>query len=237
MAKRSTKTKTSKVVQALEKSAYVPPVDVKPEDETDPIEADGLTIRQRRFVAAITGPAMGNATHAAELAGYSSDNRNALRVTACRLLTYSTIQQAIAAAFAKVSDSPEWARNAIIQIAQADMSNFLSVVDGKPVMDWEKAANAGAIGQIREYREEGVEDPNGSGKLLVVNKRSFKLHDSMKAREILLKLHGLMVEKMEHTGEGGGPLQVEKKTDLSGLSEDELLTVEGILAKAGQKRE
>jgi hypothetical protein len=48
----------------------------KPEDEGDaPWDEDWLTLKQRLFVKAFVGPAAGNATKAAEMAGYSDSNR------------------------------------------------------------------------------------------------------------------------------------------------------------------
>jgi len=197
MAKR--KRTTTKLVQANEDKPFtLPKVDVKPDVDTDGFADDGLTVRQRLFVDALIGPAGGNATKAAEMAGYASENNLALRVTASRLLTNANVQEAIAHAHARLKDTPEWARASLVEIAGASMANFLTVSeDGTPSIDWSRAAEMGAIGQIREYREE-VSEING--KPIVVNKRSFKLHDALKAREILLKLHGKLAENVHLTG-------------------------------------
>lgn len=197
--KKPSKRITTKAVQASEDKPYtLPKVDVKPDVDTDGFGNDGLTVRQRLFVDALIGPAGGNATKAAEMAGYASENRNALAVTACRLLGNAKVQEAIAHAHARLRDTPEWARASLVEIASASMANFLTVgEDGKPFIDWTRAAEMGAIGQVREYREEVAEI---DGKPVVVNKRSFKLHDALKARETLLKLHGKLTDQVHHSG-------------------------------------
>src|SRR5215218_5163535 len=56
----------------------------------------GLTPMERKFVEAIYGPAKGNATKAAELAGYKADaSRGALRVSASRLLHRPRVRRAM----------------------------------------------------------------------------------------------------------------------------------------------
>jgi hypothetical protein len=68
---------TKKRVQATENlpAPVIPQVEVRPERDDEPWDEEGLTIRQRLFVDKLTGEAGGNATQAAELAGYSSENR------------------------------------------------------------------------------------------------------------------------------------------------------------------
>jgi hypothetical protein len=157
----------------------VPDVEIRPEPDDEPWGADGLNTRQRLFVDALLGPAAGVATKAAEIAGYSADNRKALRVTAYRLLTYANVQHAIARAYAKLREGPEWAKAALVDLAFATFGNFITLgANDEPVIDWAKAAEAGALGQIREYREEGIA---GGGTTSII-KRTIKLHDRSAAR-------------------------------------------------------
>lgn len=191
MAKKR-KNITAKVVRASETKPYVPAIEAKPEIDADDCGDDGLTIKQRLFVAAITGPARGNATKAAEMAGYRSDNRHALEATASENLRKPEIVEAIAHAFAKKCAGPEWARASLIDLARSSMANFVSVdPDGEARIDFKKAAAAGALGQIKEYREEGIR--SGDGDVSVV-KRTIKIHDRTAALGMLLKLHGLLNE-------------------------------------------
>lgn len=184
---------TAKLVQATEGQPYEgPAVEPKAEnDDHEPCGPDGLTIRRRAFVDALTGPALGNATKAAEIAGYASENRLSLGATAARLLGIVSVQRAIADALAARRLTPDWTRNQIADVASASMAAFMTVgPDGSPVLDWEKAAAAGAIGHIREWKEEVV--TAGDGKVLTVLKRTFKLYDRMKALDLLAKMQGLV---------------------------------------------
>lgn len=181
---------TKQFVQNTEDKPFIPNVDVKPEIDEGDVQGNGLTLRQSEFVKAITGPACGNASKAAELAGYASENSNALRSTASYLLTIPNIQEAIAHAFAAKRATPEWAKASLVDLAQSSMQNFVSVDEkGNATIDFAKAAAAGALGQIKEYREEGIKV--GDTQIETI-KRTIKLHDRTQALAMLLKLHGLL---------------------------------------------
>lgn len=200
MAKKR-KVSTKKFVRQTEDKPYVPNVKVEPDVDDGPFGGDGLSVRMRAFVDAITGPAAGNATKAAEMAGYASENRNALFVTACRVLSNAKVQEAISHAFAKRNMTPEWAKNRLMDMVQADMRNFLSLGDdGQPKLDFVKAGAAGALGQVREYKEEGFS--TGSGEPVIV-KRTIKLHDPTSAINTLLRLLNLINDRDAGTAPTG----------------------------------
>lgn len=205
---------TAKKVQASESKPFIPDIAITPEIDDDPWGDDGLTIRQRAFVEALVGPAGGNASKAAEMAGYRADNRNVLKVTASENLTKPNVAKAIALALGKKRLTPEWAKSRLADIASADMNNFL-VRDGADGMklDFEKAMAIGAIGQIREY------DPE-TGKI--------KLHSPTPALVTILKLFGLITDKHEHQQSGAIQLQF----DLSKLNDDELRFLREIRLRA-----
>lgn len=179
-------------VQSTEDAKFIPKVEAKPEIDCDPVEDDGLTLRQREFVKAITGPARGNATRAAEMAGYASENRNALKATASELLAKPCVQEAISHALAAKRATPEWAKSSLIDLAASSMQNFVTVdANGEARIDFAKAAAAGALGQIKEYREEVLkigDSPVGT------IKRTIKIHDRTAALGLLLKFHGLVTD-------------------------------------------
>lgn len=182
---------TTKRVQVMEETPYIPShLDVKAEDDTEEdTDSDGLTFRRRAFVDAITGPAFGNATKAARIAGYSDSNRRVLENTASFLLGILGVQRAIRNRLADAQMGAEDTRRAIAAYASADMSAFVTVdEDGEPQIDWKKAAAAGHIGDVKEIREEGIK---GDGTFDVV-KRTFKLRDPMPALALLAKMHGLV---------------------------------------------
>lgn len=182
-------------VQANQDRPAEPPgVPDREERDDDPIEPDGLKPRHRLFVQAFVGPAGGNATRAARMAGYNDSHNGSLRVTAHRVLTNANVQAAIALHYAKLRDTPEWARASLVDLASSSMANFVTVDEkGEARMDFRKAADAAALGQIKEYREEGLV---AGGETVAVVKRTIKIHDRRSALETLLKMHGLLTDNV-----------------------------------------
>ena len=186
----------------------LPEIEARAEPEIGPVDAGGMTPRQRAFVAYYLGAACFNATRAAELAGYRSEHNPSLRVTASRLLTNANIQQAIAAGFGAAGMSPEHVRNLVASLAAGSMASFLDLDErGQPSIDWAKAAAAGALGQVREFSEDVHELPDGEGKVI---KRRLKLFDRLKAADLLMRHLGMFSDKLDvrHTGPDGGPVEV-----------------------------
>lgn len=182
---------TAKHIQANEDKPFEPKLEFKPEIDEDDCGDDGLTVKQRLFVAALVGPARGNATKAAEMAGYRSDNRNSLKATASETLTKPDVQQAIALAIARKQMDPEWAKATLIDAARSSMANFVSVdVNGEPRLDWAKAAAAGAIGHIKEFTADVL--PGSGGESSQIVRCKIKVHDRTAAIGMLLKFHGLL---------------------------------------------
>lgn len=198
MAKKPKKTTKKRVQAEAERPFELPTVKVAHEVDEDGWDDDGLTTRQRAFVEALVGPAGGNATKAAELAGYRSENRNALGVTASENLGKPNVQEAIGRALAKKKLTPEWAKDQLVDLCRASMSNFLKVDEkGIATLDFAKAAAMGAIGQIKEYYEEGIQTGDGEATII---KRKIKIHDRTSALGMLLKLHGLLNDKPDQSG-------------------------------------
>lgn len=209
-SKKRSKPVTAKQVQSMECVAVreLPQVPIRAEEDEGPFNDDGLSIRQLAFVDALTGPAGGVAYKAAEMAGYRGDNMLTLAATASRLLNNVKVQEAVSRALARKRMSPEWARERLLELAAASMRNFVSVgEDGELHVDWTKAAEAGAIGQIGSITEDVMKS---SGSVSVI-KRTFKLHNPTRAIELVLRLGGLLKDeaKIELTGPNGGPVKTE----------------------------
>ena len=196
--KRSKRT-TTKAVQATENlpPPPVPAVEMKPEVDETPWDGEGLTEKQRAFVDALIGPAAGNATQAARMAGYRDDNYNSLRATASENLTKPNVQRYLAAARARKRLSPEWVRDRLGELAGTTMADFMVVRDGKLEIDWGAASLAGAIGQVKEVTEDIL--PGGDGKDEVIRRR-MKLHNPIPALAVMAKVEGLITERIEHSG-------------------------------------
>jgi hypothetical protein len=176
----------------------IPDVTVTPEVDADPWEDDGLTGKQRMFVQAYVGPAAGNATRAAAMAGYRDDNRKSLEAVASKTLHKGNVQRAIARLVAAKLGSPDWVKAGIIEIANGNAADFLKPnAAGKLVPDLDKMAEAGALGLLREIKQEGIGD--GEGEITVV-KQTFRLYDRLRALELLAKINGQLTERHEHSG-------------------------------------
>jgi hypothetical protein len=62
---------------------------------------------------------------------------------------------------------------------------------------------------LSEVRSEVTTMYSKSGEPIVTEKLHFKVHDKLKAIEMLNKMFGFnQPDKMEHTGENGGPIKV-----------------------------
>jgi hypothetical protein len=219
-AKKKKPTRLSKKVQQTED---LPPPRVLPfeiplmAEEKPAWNEEGLTILQARFVEIFVGKGGGDATAAAEEAGYYAENRQALRNQAHRLMNLPHVSRAIQRRVAaQICSRKGQAIEEILQtLSLSDMRNFITVgEDGIPQMDFAKARDNAAIGQIREFRAEGITDGTG----LRPFKVTVKLHDPRPALEILARIYGLLIDRKDITSDGK-PITVKV---LKGVSLDEL---------------
>jgi hypothetical protein len=216
MAKRRKKRITTKQVQATENTPppAIPHVEVRPETDEDAWGENGLTIRQQKFVDAIIGPAGGNATKAAEMAGYASDNRIALKSTAARLLTFVNVREAIARRLASANLTADWVRQMTAALAASNMGSFLTLGDdGKPIIDWKQAEARGAFVQIRKYKEKGIEV---NSKVEIVE-RQIETHNPSPYLQLLARLLGLTDDKAPQTNV---TVQVDNKFDYDSFARE-----------------
>lgn len=181
---------TTKQVQAAENKPFtLPEIQHKPEPDEDGWDSEGLTPKQLMFVENLVGPAGGNATKAAELAGYRSDNRNALAVTASENLRKPKVREAIARRLARFNLTADWVQQMTAALAASNMGTFLSLnAEGKPEIPWREAESLGAFVQIRKYREKGIE----VGGTQVVTERTIETHNPAPYLVLLAKMLGLV---------------------------------------------
>ena len=227
---------TAKRVQVSEDRPYVPPeIEVKAELDEAPWDAEGLTPNRLTFVNFYVGEAGGDATKAAELAGYGTDNRRSLRATASRLLNDPFVSRAIASRLASkfAALDPQELRSALARIGQSDLRNFYSIDDdGTPRLDFLKARDAAALGQLKELRIEGIAEPDGTSKTAIHPvKVQIKVHNPQPAIELLSKMAGMLIERHEH----GGTIKHDVSVDLKQLAEDELRNLRDIRLKLADK--
>lgn len=222
MAKKQDKPKgrgsrTARKVQATEHlpPPRVPDVTVGPEPDDDPWDSEGMTVRQRLFVDSLLGPAGGNASRAAELAGYSAENRHGLAATASRLLTFVKVREAIARRLASANLTPDWVRQTAASLAASSMGTFLSLDEnGQPKFNWREAERLGAFVQIRKYKEKGFESPGSSVSII---ERTIETHNPAPYLALLARLLGLVKDD--------GTAGVNVSVNVTQLSDDELVRI------------
>ena len=145
-------------------------------------EERNLTISERRFCVAITGPARGNIAQATKLAGRT---KNWGQIVLNRPWVQDEIARIISAEYM----TPGWAMQRLVTIAASSQANFITIKeDGEKVTDLRKAAALGALGQIKELTEETRYDNDG-GHVTVVK---VKVYDPLPAIALILRVNGLL---------------------------------------------
>ncbi len=133
-----------------------------------------------------------NATRAAKAAGYSEKTA---RTIGSKLLTHVDIQSKIkelADDVMKKSGDPRLRVILELQmIAFGDMKDFMEWKDGK--IEWKDSKLLGDKTRLVQEIAESYSANGGS--------RKIKLHDKLKALEMLSKYYGLFKDQVEHSGE------------------------------------
>ena len=183
------------------------------------------TAKQQRFVEEYLVDL--NATRAAIRAGYSKKTADRIGP---KLVVESCVSEAIREAIEKRSSRTEITADRVLQelgfIAFSNMKDYVEF--GPPGVTLEELSEmtddqSRAISQVsHNFNAEGGGSVN------------FKLHDKLKALDLIGKHLGMFKEKVEHSGE----LKVESaKPDYSNLTTGELEQLQGLLGKSGKKND
>lgn len=191
---------------------------------TTPTWAKGLHARHRRFLEIYVTNGF-NATSAYIGAGYKEAGAAA---HASRLVRNGKVEAALKLLLNEclMSDAELLAR--ISDEATASMSPFMARRvrdDGElgPVgLDLEAAAEAGKLHHVKKFKVKRTK---------YGEEISIELVDRQRAQEMLLKVKGLSVDRMELSGPGGAPVSVAQTVDLRvrGLSDSALEELERAL--------
>lgn len=147
-----------------------------------------LTEKQQRFVEFFTGISEGNATDAARRAGYKGSNAT-LRAIGAENLTKPNIKTAI-------------------REAQKELRST-ALMTREERQEWITRVVLGEECRTPAMTMEGpIKDADGN---LVTLPPAAK--DRIKAFELLGRMNGDFLDRQEHTGKGGGPIQVIKVGD------------------------
>jgi phage terminase small subunit len=169
-----------------------------------------LSEKQKRFVSEYLIDL--NATQAAIRAGYS---KKTATVQASRLLTNAKVQEELSKQQTKVAERLEITKDRIVdELAKIGFANMLDYMraglDGDPYLDFSGLTRdqAAALSEVtvEDFRDGRGEDARD------VRRVKFKLHDKKGALVDLAKMLGFVVEKHEHTGKDGAPIQTETRT-------------------------
>ncbi|EMG53151.1 terminase small subunit [Ochrobactrum sp. CDB2] len=169
-----------------------------------------LTPKQERFVAEYLIDL--NATQAAIRAGYSEKTA---QQQGSRLLLNVVVQEAIAKGQNKTAEKLEITKDRIVEeLAKIGFSNMLDYMrsgsDGDPYLDFSNLTREQAAA-LSEVTVEDFKDGRGED-ARDVRRIKFKLNDKKGALVDLAKMLGFMVEKHEHSGPDGAPIQTETRT-------------------------
>lgn len=183
----------------------------KPSRKASPPRKKKLPHKRRMFVEALVGPANGNRTKAAAMAGYTHPKQEGHR-----LLTFADVSGAVAERLDRMADamSSEEIIARLSGIARADMTPFYEMVEVE--VEWSalekeaiEAAAAAAKKAGVEYKEPAKRKrkrayldvstaiENGMGWLIKAHKEGeygadIKLHDAQAALVDLAKIRGLV---------------------------------------------
>jgi phage terminase small subunit len=172
-----------------------------------------LTPKQQRFVDEYLVDL--NGTQAAIRAGYSEKTA---KVIASQSLTKANVAAAVHAAQCarakRTQVDADWVLDRLETEAKADLADIYNEAGAlKPVKEWPLIWRQGLIAGVETAQE--FEEVDGK-KVSIGLVHKVKISDRIKRVELIgkhLKV-GAFVEKHEHTGPGGGPIQTEDVTPL-----------------------
>ncbi|MXN46068.1 terminase small subunit [Shinella kummerowiae] len=169
-----------------------------------------LSEKQKRFVSEYVIDL--NATQAAIRAGYSAKTA---QQQGSRLLLNVVVQEELSRQQSKVAERLEITKERIVdELAKIGFSNMLDYMragpDGDPYLDFSGLTRDQAAA-LSEVTVEDFKDGRGED-ARDVRRVKFKLHDKKGALVDLAKMLGFVVEKHEHTGKDGAPIQTETRT-------------------------
>lgn len=172
-------------------------------------EPEELNEQHRRFVAEYLVDL--NATKAAIRAGYA---KGPARQQGARLMAMPKIQRAVAQAIEERSKRTEITADRVLEelakIGFANMLDYMRVgANGDPFVDLSGLSRDQAAA-IAEVTVEDFVDGRGDD-AREVRRVKFKLHDKKGALVDMGRHLGMFVERHEHTGKDGGPIQTEVK--------------------------
>lgn len=189
-----------------------------------------LTPKQQRFVDEYLIDL--NGTQAAIRAGYSQKTAEQISY---QLLQKTSVAEAIAARqaqrAARTEIDADWVLQRLALEADADLADLYDENGSlKPVSEWPKIWRTGLVAGV-ETQQEFEQTPDGKRPAGVIHK--VRLSDRVKRLELIGKhlAVGAFVERHEHSGPNGGPIQTEELAPNDRARKIAFLLQQGIAAQ------
>ena len=154
-----------------------------------------LTDKRRHWIEAYLGEALFNATEAARIAGYAHPN-----VAAARIVKASAVREAIEERLADLAMSADEVIARLSEQGRATVADFVTInPDGDRV-----SIDPGVVEQrghlIKKIKANTTVKFSKKGDQIEYTTIEIELYDAQRALALLAKVHGLMQERVEHTG-------------------------------------
>lgn len=154
-----------------------------------------------------------NATRAAERAGYKGSEAT-LASTGWENLRKPEIKAAIKQRLQEKAMLADEVLMRLAEQARGSMADFVRFdAEGNVIPDLQTAAFMGKLHLVKRLKIKQRTYSIGDDEPIPVTETTteFELYDAQAANALLGKHHGLFVERTEHTGANGGPIQVDDK--------------------------
>lgn len=198
--------------------------------------ANGLTDQQKAFCDAYRADPEKNASRAYKSAYPGCKSDAAARAEASKLLTNPNVSSYLDAKEQKATQKADITEERILgELAKIAFFDPRKLYDEAgnllPIKDWPDEV-AGAVASV-EFQVERHE----SGDEVVTGTKKVRMWDKKGALELLGKSRAIkmFVERLEHTGKDGGPIETSNKIDLSDLTKDERAALAGIISRRAGK--
>lgn len=198
-----------------------------------------LTARQKRFIGEYLVDL--NATQAALRAGYSEKSAGKIGF---QLLEKTRVQEEIDKAMRAREKRTNITQDMVLeeyrQLGFSKITDYLTVRTERILVGRDMETNE-PISEIRQLLilKDTSEIPKDKLAAIAEIKEtqhglSFKLHDKKGALDSIAKHLGMFVERLEHTGKDGGPIETKTKVNLTSLTDEELEVLESIVNKSAK---
>lgn len=206
-------------------------------------KGDKLTAKQEAFAQAYVET--GNASEAYRRAYNASRMaENVVHVKASELLKNGKVAVRIAAIQAKTAQKHEITKDRIVsELAKIAFADIRQAVrwGRSPIDTTSENASPNGLGifPVELVPSEVISDEVAaavSEVSLTQTGVKIRMYDKKSALVDLAKMLGFMVEKHEHTGKDGGPIETKQSIDVSKLTDDELEAYRIVLAASARNR-